>query len=76
MTIPENEYRKEGHCRFVTMELLIRFHSKEEVEAFNEWFYGQTGILTEDGTVGIYIHDYKRWVSQGKMAQQRSDDWD
>lgn len=76
MTIPKSEYREENGCGFVTQELLERFHSKEEIETFDEWFSGQTGIITKDGTLGIYIHDYERWVSQGKMSNQRSDDWD
>ena len=76
MTIPKSKYRKESGIRFVTMELLRRFHSEEEVKAFDEWFCGQTGMVSDDGTLAIYIHDYERWVSQGKMTQQRSDDWD
>lgn len=76
MTIPKSEYLEENDCRFVTWKLLERFHSKEEIDTFNDWFYGQTGIIANDGTLGIYIHDYERWVSQGKMTRQRSDDWD
>ncbi len=77
MTIPKSEYRKEENIgRFVTMELVRKYHSQSEVEAFNKWFYGQTGPITKNGTLGIYIHDYERWVAQGKMTRQRSDDWD
>ncbi len=76
MTIPESQYHKEDGRIFVTPALISRYHTQEESASFVEWHYGQTYMELKDGSVGIYVHDYKRWVSQGKMTEQRSDDWD
>jgi len=74
--IPKSEYLKEGNIPYVTKALLVQYHTTAEVTAFSEWFAGQTGIMAEDGTLGIYSSDYERWCRQGMGTRQRSADWD
>jgi len=74
--IPESEYIEFHGCRVVTAQLIKLHHTPEEVEVFNVWLYGQTGIVMEDGTCGIYVYDYERWLEQGCRDRQCSHDWD
>lgn len=60
----------------ITMKLFEFYHSPGEVETFNAWFAGQTGIVMKDGECGIYFHDYERWLEQGRLDHQCSHDWD
>jgi len=76
MIIPKSKYRKEDGRTFVTPAIIREYHTPEEAADFDQWHSGQTYMELEDGSVGIYGHDYTRWMSQGKMTQQRSDDWD
>ena len=63
-----------GNC--VTGELIKEYHSPEECKRFAEWFNGQTGIVLDDGVLGIYASDYERWTRQGMRDRQCSHDWD
>ena len=76
MAIPKSEYREENNIQFVTNELIEKHHKQKEVEAFGLWFGGQTGMITSDGSLGIYVNDYERWIKQGKLTEQLSSDWD
>ncbi len=76
MTIPKSKYHKEDGRTFVTPALIEEYHTTEEAADFAKWHDGQTYMELKDGSMGIYGHDYIRWVSQGKMTQQRLDDWD
>lgn len=49
--------------------------SDREKTAFRRWMAGQTCLLCEDGTSGVYQWDWDRWVSQGKKSEQGKD-WD
>lgn len=76
MTVPAEEIREEDGVRFVTMKSVEKHHTEEEVKTFKEWMTGQTGVLASDGTCGIYVYDYKRWIRQGKLKDQLPGDWD
>ena len=76
MPIPKEEYKiAYGNIDYVTMEQIEKYHTKEEVNRFNLWFRGQTGIISDDGDVGIYRYDYERWLEAG-MPPQQGKDWD
>ena len=34
---------------------------EEEQKPFEEWLWGQTRPINEDGSVGYYQYDYARW---------------
>ena len=74
--IPESKYIVEHGTRCVTARLIEEHHSTDEVERFHRWFVGQTGIVLSDGTCGIYVSDYERWLAQGKRTRQSAEDWD
>lgn len=76
MAIPKKDYREEDGIMFVTKELIKKYHTPEEVEAFNKWFCGQTGMIASDGSYGVYTYDYERWIAQGKLTKQLSNYWD
>lgn len=63
--IPEGKYQIVGkNHRCVTKKLIEKYHTPEEIEAFNEWISGQTMFELPDGSAGIFISDYERWVEQ------------
>lgn len=79
--IPESEYvtipyGDDGTLTVVTLELIRKHHTDREVENFGEWIYGQTVVGLPDGTGGIFIWDYERWLRQGMMTEQDARDWD
>lgn len=74
--IPTSEYIESHGYMVVTAQLIELHHTLAEVETFNAWFTGQTGIIMEDGTLGIYAYDYERWLEQGQQDRQCSHDWD
>ncbi|MCH8057582.1 MAG: hypothetical protein IIB78_06925 [Proteobacteria bacterium] len=74
--IPENEYREEDGIKFVTKELIVKYHTTQEVKTFYEWFCGQTGLLAKDGSLGVYVWDYERWLEEGRLDNQLSHNWD
>lgn len=76
MAIPVNEYIVEHDISCVTEELLEKYHTANEVNSFNKWFTGQTGMVMSDGSLGIYVHDYERWIRQGRLTEQLPSDWD
>jgi hypothetical protein len=47
----------------------------DELESLSKWLFGQTMLMCDDGTAGIYTHDFDRWVRQGRNTEQGSD-WD
>ncbi len=63
--IPPTEYRESKGILYVTFRQLESYHTWDQIQAFDEWFEGQTGILLEDGTQCIYAHDYERWRERG-----------
>lgn len=76
MPIPKEEYNTTyGNIPYVTYEQIKNAHSQDECKRFNQWFHGQTGIVTENGTLGIYVLDYERWLEAG-MPPQQGKDWD
>lgn len=74
--IPEQEYLESYGHRVITLQLLLLHHTPEEVETFNAWFSGQTGIIMEDGTIGFYVGDYERWLREGQLDRQLPYSWD
>lgn len=60
---------------FVTAEMIREAHTTDECESFFKFFNGQTGIITDDGKLGIYADDYERWLEQGKPTRQLGE-WD
>lgn len=45
-----------------------------DIEDFNEWIYGQTMGLDENGEVDIYDHDVYRYIGIKKHGER--DIWD
>jgi len=80
--IPESEYIKIPYgdndtLTVVSFDLVKKYHTEEDVERFGKWMYGQTcTVIPDTGKSGIYIHDYERWLRQGKMKEQCAHDWD
>lgn len=74
--IPKNEYREESGIQFVTKELIVKYHTTQEVKTFNLWFCGQTGIVAKNGSLGVYVWDYERWLREGKLDNQLPRNWD
>jgi hypothetical protein len=74
--IPEHEYIKQHGYRAVTFQLIELYHTPSEVEVFNTWFAGQTWPILEDGTYAVYVDDYERWLSEGRLDHQLSHNWD
>ena len=74
--IPIESYIEHAGILFVTMELIEKFHSTEEVERFKTWMGGQTCGVLSDGTGGIYSWDYERWIREGKLTEQLPQTWD
>lgn len=65
--IPAEEYVESHGMKVVTLELFNKHHTPEDLAVFTEWYSGQTGLMMEDGTMGIYICDYERWIREGKL---------
>ena len=63
--IPPEKYLESNGIKYITFAQIELYHTWEQVQVFDDWFYGQTGILLEDGTPAVYIHDYERWVKGG-----------
>jgi hypothetical protein len=61
--IPQSEYLREQDIPYITSQLLKKYHTDAECKAFAKWFYGQTGIITEAGELGVYTWDYERWLA-------------
>lgn len=61
--IPQTQYVEYAGIPCVTWMLIKLYHPLKEVEAFDEWFTGQTGMIGDDGTLLIYAHDYERWLA-------------
>lgn len=62
--------------RIEEVEKLI---GKENIEAFLEWFYGQTLGLNEDGSINYYDWDVKAFIDKLKTGYDRQEDdkaWD
>lgn len=74
--IPEEEYVESHGMKVVTVELFNKHHTIEDLVVFSEWYTGQTGLMMEDGTMGIYICDYERWLREGKLARQLPETFD
>lgn len=74
--IPEHEYIEAHGCMVITLQLFELHHTPNELEIFSAWFNGQTGMLMDDGTCGVYVSDYERWLAQGRSDSQCSHDWD
>ena len=72
--IPNTHYYVAEQFTYITKQLFLAYHSKEEWEVFNYWMRGQTGSLV-NGEVVTYSWDYERWVRQGKKKDQGTD-WD
>jgi len=74
--IPEEEYVESQGMKVVTIELFNRHHTPEDLVVFSEWYSGQTGLTMEDGTLGVYICDYERWLREGRLDRQLPGTWD
>lgn len=74
--IPESEYVEAYGSKVVTAQLIELYHNPGEVETFNTWYTGQTGMVLEDGTLGVYAHDYERWLREERLDRQLSNSWD
>ncbi len=68
--IPEKEYVLSQGIEVITGELFKKYHTEEDEKVFSEWFHGQTGLAMEDGTMGVYVSDYERWLREGKLDCQ------
>lgn len=60
------------HYRWPDIEATL---TPREKTTFRRWMAGQTCLLREDGTTGVYKWDWERWVAQGKKPEQGKD-WD
>lgn len=74
--IPEQEYIYVDTIPVVTMELVNKHHTQDEVASLSKWMSGQTGLVLADGTCGIYAWDYERWLLEGMKPIQNLDTWD
>lgn len=74
--IPEHEYIESQAGQGVTLQLIELYHTPSEVKMFNAWFAGQTGPILDDGAYAVYIHDYERWLSEGRLDHQLPHNWD
>lgn len=74
--IPTNEYIESQGCIVVTSQLIELYHTHAEIESFDAWFSGQTGIVMPDNTLGVYVHDYERWLDEGRLNHQLPYSWD
>lgn len=75
--IPHTEYIiRDGSIPCVTFDLVRKYHSESESRNFSEWMNGQTVASLKDGRIGIYVHDYERWLAEGKLKDQCSETWD
>lgn len=75
--IPKSEYITVPDCPYqvITWDLVKRYHTKYDISRFNSFMTGQTSMVMEDGKSGIYVHDYEKWLKQGKKRVQ-DPDWD
>lgn len=64
--VPINEYKESEGITYVTFPQIELYHTWDQVQHFDEWFQGQTGIMLEDGTLGVYVYDYERWLGGGR----------
>lgn len=76
MAIPEKEYVESHGMKVVTLELFKKHHTAEDLIVFAEWYSGQTGLMMEDGSIGIYTEDYERWLREGKLTRQLPETFD
>lgn len=59
----------------VRMEDIKATHTAKELRRFNSWLFGQTCPVLEDGSGGVYVWDYFRWLDGGCPSAQGVD-WD
>ena len=74
--IPAEEYVESHGMKVVTLELFNKHHTPEDLVVFSEWYSGQTGLMMEDGKMGIYTSDYERWIREGRLKDQLPGTWD
>jgi hypothetical protein len=60
--IPEAAYVPTDDGPIVTVDLIRRYHGAAGLRDFNRWFGVGTCPVRADGTVGIFLSDYYRWL--------------
>lgn len=69
--IKSNQYKQQNNVSYVTMAMIKGSHTKREIRNFKYWFGIQTTLTLSNSEVGIFIHDYERWLE----ADMPESDW-
>ena len=72
LTIKDFEpfYKKQGDIAYLTDDDIQRLMGSSMYAAFCKWFIGQTGIIADNGDLGIYPCDVENFLHKVKTGKE------